>query len=1167
MKKIIATFALVATLLSGQAQLKESIGKADFSDWASVGKVVDGAVEITSGKEVSYTYPVTENYGKGFKRFYNGCDWYRYKGLSFDIYLEAESPTTVELTFRVSAENADSLEPESTATVSLHQKGWNKVYVPWELFSLRRGQLGTLRGVHNFTINASSKANKRLKLRDVSLVKAETIAASAPIYGGAADAGGVVEYDLELGNVTDQTQSVQLYLPTKGWEAMKTTITPSTVTLAAGETKTCKVKVSLPANLPAGANEVQSIKVVANGNAKSAEVVEFTTSVRVPSPFIVHNKEGWDGVIEKTKKYDWAKREMEKLDKKATDWKVASIATELPSMNPQFGHYLFHHTQMDLMLTAATAYRVTGKKEHAQKCVDIIRAIINEQTGYPKTLRINQNNFVKEGGVFQDIARVYDMILDSGLLTAEDCRLIEKTFRLYIDVALEGNMNGGIGNWDLSELAGALYCALMVQDYDLAKKVMFAPSGIYEQFAQGVMSDGWWYECSVGYNLWCAEMFSKIAVAMQPWGYNFLDEYIQIGKVPYYSLLPNRMRPGLYGMDFNKWGKIEHNYITVKHMWDALIPFLDYRGIMFAVNDAQETSVIGSAFEMAYYLYGDPEYASVIKMGGNDKRDLIYGVGELPDFVSKKNTQSAYADNMGIAQLRSQTKGREQREQIQAVLHYGSHGGYHGHFDRTNLLSMMRYGRSFYNPEMIWYGYQSYNYKFLVQTSMTKNMVVVDQKMQEPVESYRTLFYTGDMVQATSVETNARWSNPPYGGMQYEDKAGLTFQQKAWEEGRQFEFPEKEPAYSEITGYTEPVFQRRLMVMMDDYIVLADYLNSKEEHTYDWLFHMKGLGDLTAAKKKTPLRHDNQLSTDPLSAAQFFTDCDWYETDGTVRSSFKMLFGKGSDNAGTRAPNSEAGPIKIDIFNAWPTKNEVAIAAVPEEHGVAKQVWYNIEADGKKILSDSTGAWILGSKNVSVDIKGSKQLTLRTQIKRKAGKNTLFWGNAKVVLKDGKSVDLATLPVKYTNTMSTDAKDKDYYGGPIKLGGELMSSAIPSMPSNFKQEAVAVVDLSGVEAVKFEARFGGDYPLGDETQRRKTLNVRSTGKQARFLSVVEPYEAESVIKSVEAKSADELIVTLKDGRRQEIKISNFEEGGDNIVVDVKEYKGSKLLREESAKNK
>ena len=38
---------------------------------------------------------------------------------------------------------------------------------------------------------------------------------------------------------------------------------------------------------------------------------------------------------------------------------------------------------------------------------------------------------------------------------------------------------------------------------------------------------------------------------------------------------------------------------------------------------------------------------------------------------------------------------------------------------------------------MIWYSYAPYMYKFYVQTSLSKNMVVVDQKMQEPVESKR----------------------------------------------------------------------------------------------------------------------------------------------------------------------------------------------------------------------------------------------------------------------------------------------------------------------------------------------------------------------------------------------------------------------------------------------
>ncbi len=1165
MKRVLTILTALIITLSANAQLKESIGSSDFSDWQSVRSVKSGAAEIKSGDEITYTYPDVAASAKGFRVYYNGCDWSLYKGISLEIYTENESQTQINLTFRVAEENVTHLQPVTTATVNLYGQGWNKIYIPWTQFSLVEGQQGTLQGVHSLTIGAASEKNKKIQLRNINIVKAETIALQAPIQGGASEAGGTVSYTLEVGNVSDKSQSIQLELPKKGWEAMTTTITPSVMTLASGETQTCRVEVALPATLPQGSNEIQTIVATANGVGAAAQKIEFTTSVKVESPFILHNIDGWSEVIEKSQKYDWAERELQRYDRKAQNWVDPGIATQLPSMNTYMGPYLYHTNEIDNLFDCAVAYRLTGKTEHAQKCVDLIRRVIDEQTGYPSTLRVNQNNFVKEGGVFQNIARTYDMIMDCGLLTEEDHRLIEQTFRLYIETVLLGNDDGGIGNWDLSELTGALYCALMIQDYHLAKEVMFAPTGIYQQFAQGVMSDGWWYECSVGYNLWCATMFSEAAVALRPWGYNFLDEQIVIGKVPHYSLMPSRREPGLYGMDFNKWGLIENNSISIKSMWDALVPFLDYRGVMFAVNDAQETTVIGEPFEMAYYLFRDPEYASVIKLGG-EHRDLLYGVPELPEFESKKNKQSSYADNIGVVQLRSQTPGREQREQIQAALHYGSHGGYHGHFDRTNLLSMMRYGRSFYNPEMIWYGYQSYNYKFLVQSSMTKNMVVVDQKMQEPVDSKRTLFYTGDMVQATSVESTARWSNPPYGGMIYGDKEDYTFQEKAWEEGRQFKFAENEPKYGEITDYTEPIEQRRLMIMMDDYLILADYVNGQSEHTYDWLFQMKGFKELSAPVKEF-IRQDKQLSDDPLSAAQFFTSCEWFATEGTVRSSYEMLFGPGSDNEGTRAPNSEDGPIKIDVFNAWPLKNEVTVATVPESHNVAKQLWYKVAADDKVILSDSTGAWILGSKDISLNLNGAKELTLTTKLKGgRQNNNTIFWGNAKVTLKNGKEVDLSTLPIKSQNALSTPKEGADYYGGPVKLGGELMTSSLPAMPENSAQSATITVDLSGLDAVKFEAVVGGDYPLGDETQRRRTLNVRAEGQDARFLSVIEPYESASVIKSVKAESADRLTVELLDGRTQEITISNLVDDENNITIEVKEYKDGKLLREETAKN-
>lgn len=86
----------------------------------------------------------------------------------------------------------------------------------------------------------------------------------------------------------------------------------------------------------------------------------------------------------------------------------------------------------------------------------------------------------------------------------------------------------------------------------------------------------------------------------------------------------------------------------------------------------------------------------------------------------------------------------------------------------------MRYGRSFYNPETSCFGYGDYIYKWWVQPSMSHNMVVVDGLQQEPTSCNQLLFHTGPMLQAVCVETEARWSNPPYmGGYDQMDACNL----------------------------------------------------------------------------------------------------------------------------------------------------------------------------------------------------------------------------------------------------------------------------------------------------------------------------------------------------------------------------------------------------------
>lgn len=1142
-----------------QAQLKSSIGKPDFSDWSGIIKVKNNNASINSGDAISFAYPKLKSQSKGYRDYYtDACDWSKFAGISFEIFNKNESATEIELEFSVAPESTRKLQAKSTATIHVLGKGWQSVFVPWNMFNLAEGQRGTLQGVSKLKIKATSEKNKSLQIKDINLLKGQTIALDAPIKGKSAQAGSVVEYEIEIGNTSKQNQKIQFVFPRVGWEAMKASVEPSTLELSPNEIKSCKVLVKLPESLPQGAREKQVLKAIANGNTTAT--VNLTTAVTVPSPFMVHTTENWKVILDKIEKYDWAKEGLAEYEAKAQKWQVPNYANKDAQIDVYRGPYLFHNNEAGSMMNCAIAYRLTGKKEYAQKCVDFLRKLSDEKKGYPATFRVNQNNFVKEGGVFQDVARGYDMVKDCNLLTKEDHRLIEKTLRLYVETAMLGNDDGGVNNWDLSELAGAFYSALVIQDWDLVDWCLNSPSGVYRQFTQGVMSDGWWYECAVGYNLWCSTMFSEMAIALRPWGENFVDAQKLIGTTPYYSLLPERMKPGLYGMNFDKWGTINKSSVGIKDMWNALIPFLDYRGVMFAVNDAKEDLVVGEPYELAYYLYGDPEYAAVINRGKT--RNLLYGVPELPVVESEKIKQSSYSDNMGIVQLRTQTKNREQSEQIQAVLHYGTFGGYHGHFDRTNFLSMMRYGRSFYNPEMYWYGYKSHLYKFLVQTSINKNMVVVDQKMQEPKESFKTLYYTGDMMQATAVETKARWSNPPYGGMIYGDKTHLTFAEKAFEEGRSVVVPDDAPEYSKLTDFSEDVLQRRLMIMMDDYVVLADYLQANTEHTYDWLFQMKGFKEILADKSEL-IKHDNQMSTDPLSSAQFITDCDWYKTNGASRAQFEMCWGEGCDNGGARMPHSEDGPLKIDVITAWPQQNDIMIGTAPESFGVNKQLWYSVKADDQILVNDSTGTWILGSKNIELNIEGKSQLTLTTKLGGKAKNNTIFWGDAKLTLKDGSEVLLSSLPVKTKNILKANAGE-DYYGGAIKIGGELMPNSTSGMPKNYQESGEVIVDLRGVDALSFKAKIGGDFPLGDESSRRKTMAVRTKGKNTRYLSVIEPYETKSVIKSVKAKSANELIVELLDGRIQELMISDFEGDGVQIKVSVKEFLNGELLREEQS---
>lgn len=1090
---------------------------------------------------------------RGLMREYDGVidarQWY---GIRFNVKLDNDAPFKVNLAIYIPRQtDRHNLPDSATASASIQGKGWHTVTIPFSSFNYNRGQIHFLKFIKQITLSGkyeTAQTKGQMELSEMKLVMGNPLFLESEIRSKPGDADSTVIYLVTIGNSSNETQLVNLSIRRSGWEEMKIQVNPSTVTLKPGEKKPVKVLVTVPSMASQGAQEKQ-ILVASTFNGISSEM-EFTTVCRLKSPYLLLTEDGWKDVLIKTSKYDWAKKQLDEYVRRADEFQVP----ETPEGNLKNGEVstaVFKSYLEQRFWPVAIAYKLTGKIEYADKLALLLRRL-SAPGAYPTTLHANSQGIPQEGGFWEAIARSYDLIRNSGVLSVNDKELIDQSLRLYIYTIEDAMGDGGISNWSVFNLCPAAQCALAIQDMYHFNYLMDGPCGIKDHMRYGTMDDGWWYEVSLSYNVGCVENMTSLGLAAKPFGIDFLNERIPAPLTKNVGLRPFEFE-NFQGMAFGKVGPVKRNFITVKDMWDAITIYPDYRGIMFGMGDGHEQKVGSGPFEQAYFAFKDINYAAVLKQA--DKRDIIYGVPELPAMTPKLYSLSGRSDNAGVAVLRSQTEGREQRGQIQAALKYGTHGSYHGHFDKISLLSLMRYGRSFWNPETSWFGYGSYMYKWWVQPSMAHNMVVVDGKMQEPKETTPLLFHSGKMMQVMAVETDARWSNPPYmGGYDQIEKV------KAGS-GSFVEIPDNHPAVADVTDYTEPVLQRRLMIVTDDYVVLADYLKAGKEHIFDNLLHLRGA---KAGEDLKFIGHDAQFDFSPLSSGQFITSVDKYKTNKGAKITSRMITSaeNGWDTGGFNG-FQEPGLLNIDVYQLWPEQAEVRIGNYAESKRVSKKMVYEVVADGKLLATESMGTWILGNKAVKADLTGSKKLQLRVKTDRGGGvQNTLFWANAKIVNSKGKEIPLSQIKSDITNVIPVKEQGKDYNGGPIKIAGSEYSDVLATEPQNTSEYAVISFDLTGLDAKSFKANIGGDYPVGDEDQVRKTISYRTTGSEARYLTVLEPFEDKNMVKKITALSAGELDVELADGRSQRIIIENLDNRNGIIKVRITEVKNGKMIRSE-----
>jgi len=1160
---------------------KQQLARLDLFGWEIKGDRTgdaDGELAVIPRKSISFQYPgvVSSNNWTmhGFVPIneYSADlrDWY-------GVELELDLPPliegiqlSVEIGFVVNKGPLPEVEEYATAKRLIVGEGITRVVIPFAQFDDLKSQTKRwrfVRSVHIGVEGSFEAIERRIKLTSAQFIRRQAVWMQCAVLSKAVDAGTSAIYEVVVRNVTDSPLGIKLIHERQGWEEMSVSILPDRMVLQPFEQRNLLVEVEVTGRIAPGGYEKQCIYAVDGARGDKPEALELTTVRRMPHPYILMTESEWHSVKRKIADKEWASELLESYVTRAERWIVPEV---------HIGEYMFITEHSHEARNAAIAWKLTGCESFAAKAVTLIRQVVDPVTGYPVRRRVSHQELVHEGELFKHLAIAYDLLYDCGLFTDDDHRHIEISFRLFMDLINWELCGGSISNWTLAELAGAAYCSQALQDRERMHRFIYGAGGCLEHLAKGTMDDGWWYECSIGYNLMAAGLFSEITQSCRPWGINLAEAWVPAS---YYKQVSSGEKPAIDGLCLDIWGPSRRNYRSISQLWDSLIPFADYRGVLFGINDSTEMKLFGVShvgsldprYDLAYYHYRKPEYIHVLKNSDISNRDLLYAPDELPEYGGEAYLSSAYADNAGIAVLRSHKAGRQPREQLQAAVKYGSHGGAHGHYDRVSLLSIMRYGRSFYNPESIWYSYRYFMYKFFVQNSITHNMVIVDLKQQDPSEGKRQLFHTGQLFQACAVENEARWCNPPYGGWLV--KGDKTLQERSWNEGRYVPVPEHSPLYTSRTDYTESILQRRVTIVADDYIILFDYMRGEHSHTYDCLFHVKGLKEITAASK-VYREHTEQLSDDPLGSAQFITDCAWYEIEGPARTSFEMTFGEGSDNEGNRTLYNEDGVLRMDVHTLWPPAFELITGTDPEYFKVEKQLWYEVNGDGRSLASGQFGAWVLGRDDVDISVEGVQTLELHVRIEEVIDENefitktekTIFWGDPHFVTAEGKILYVADLPYQCDNVDAGYGVGKDYRGGPVKLRGRIFERAVPGNPDDISQKALITLDLTGLNVIRFVSSIGGDYPLGDEAARRKLLSARTKGEQARFISIVEPYETERMIVKAEAIGPNVVLVELRDGRKQQIEVSNMEGYGEEVKIVMTELNAEDqvIRKEESA---
>ena len=865
-------------------------------------------------------------------------DIFACEGIRLEVELLEDELTELEVVLYPLFIARPEFFPCTVGSAWIMGKGSHTIEIPFEHFDFRQMVRAFLNYIDRILVRL--KQGAPVILKNVTAGVMGDFGAFTAQNSKSGDSEEWVEYSVFLSNQSQKKKLINIRQCKYGKECLVTEYQPYII-LEAGEEKEYIIKVQVTKDIPAGGLEKSIFLFVPDGQAAKAKQIVFLITKKRAHPYLMLTKKQWQNrkqtILSDKRLYQAF---FEKYEKGAEEWEVQEASEKEDFVYPSYSQ--------NQLFQSVVAFGITEKELYKNKAIKFFQGLMDSEKGYLatrksyfefienkseyargdfKVRRVQDAGWVQEAEFFNKLAISYDLLYP--FFTLEEHKKIEACLRNYMKFALWRLTDGDGNNFQIAESTAGLLCAMALQDYGMVERFLYGYNGVFDLISAVLLDDGMYFEEASGYVRLAGELFFDLANAAENFGISLKDIKIPASFDRNILHAPWAVRESwakdkkpFLGMSFRRYEQFTKPTKCLKDYFDCTAKLLTKDGILFSINDSNEQDFT-ELYQKAYYLYKEEAYKKIADKAAMPEVLFVREETQFWENETKEyKNHSLLLTGAGFGILR--------QGNCQAVLKFGTHGGYHGHFDRLSLASFFQDNKTFHNNEYAWYGYGSFLFKMWVQTSIAHNMVVVDKRMQKPSPCECIYYVTDkkvlrdthskeDTFSAVCAQTVTEWIDPPYGGQT--PYPFLFPEEKCKKEGRYILTPEKVRKQGEIGEYSEPVFSRRLLVLFHGYCIVWDFLAGKKEHCYDCLYHPMGRFD---NEDKIVFARKARFSDDPFGAGQFIRNCYTAKIEKTACLRFHGAPARVNPNDIMDFTPESA------VFLAWPKSCDITIGRYPQ---------------------------------------------------------------------------------------------------------------------------------------------------------------------------------------------------------------------------------------------